>query len=290
MRILLIGALGQLGTDFRSVLAAHDIVAVDKEEVDVTDAAQVDSLTASARPELVINCTAFNRVDEAEDNPGPCFAVNTFAVRNIALACRHTNVPLVHFSSDYVFNSRKRHPLAEDALPNPQSIYGVSKLAGEHMARYLWEKHYVIRTCGLYGYAGSREKGTNFVETMLKLGQSGKQLKVVDDQHCTPTSTLDLARATAQLIGGAPYGLYHLTNAGGCTWYEFARAIFQLAGLTPEVLPVASGVFPTRARRPAYSVLDNAAFRAAGFAGMRHWREALAEYISGRGSGAPGQQ
>ena len=281
MRILLIGALGQLGTDFRRILSESETVAVDKEEVDVRDASAVQELVRSARPELVINCTAFNRVDDAEDDPEAAFAVNTFAVRNIALACRMIDIPLVHFSTDYVFDGPLRRPLTEADLPGPRSAYGVSKLAGEHMVQALWPKHYIVRTCGLYGYAGSREKGTNFVETMLRLGASTKPLKVVHDQHCTPTSTVDLAEAVTRLIGSGVYGLYHLTDDGECTWYEFAQAIFDLAGLHPQVEPVTSDQFPVKAKRPDYSVLDNAAFRTAGFTDMRHWRDALEEYVRG---------
>jgi dTDP-4-dehydrorhamnose reductase len=283
MRILLIGGLGQLGTDFRQLLREHEVTSVDKEDVDVTDPGQVESLLDSARPELAINCTAFNRVDEAEDRPEPAFAVNAHAVLHIARACARMGAKLLHFSTDYVFDAAERRPLTESDLPTPSSVYGLSKLAGEHMARIGWEKSWVVRTCGLYGHAGSREKGTNFVETMLRVGQPGKLVKVVDDQHCTPTSTMDLARASIEMVqGGAPYGLYHLTNDGACTWFEFARAIFQLAGQSPDLRPVTSAEFPVRARRPGYSVLDNAAFRAAGFADMRPWRAALAEYLATR--------
>jgi dTDP-4-dehydrorhamnose reductase len=282
MRILLLGGLGQLGTDFRRLLGGHQVTSVDKEEIDVTDGAQVDALVDAARPHVAINCTAFNRVDEAEECPEPAFAVNAHAVLHIARACRRARARLLHFSTDYVFDSPSRRPLTETDAPSPSSIYGLSKLAGEHMARIGCDRCWVARTCGLYGHAGSREKGTNFVETMLRLADSGK-LRVVNDQHCTPTSTIDLARASIELIEGeAPYGLYHLTNAGESTWHEFASAIFELSGKSPELLAVGSAEFPTRARRPAYSVLDNAAFRAAGFADMRPWREALAEYLRER--------
>lgn len=283
MRILLIGGLGQLGTDFRHLLGGFEVTSVDKEEVDVTDRGQVDALVDAARPAVVINCTAFNRVDEAEDCPEPAFGVNAHAVLHIARACHRTGARLLHFSTDYVFDSPARLPLTEADAPNPASVYGLSKLAGEHMARLGCAQSWVVRTCGLYGHTGSREKGTNFVETMLRLADSGKPLKVVNDQHCTPTSTMDLARASIELISAdTPYGLYHLTNAGECTWYEFACSIFELSGKSPELYPVGSDAFPVRARRPAYSVLDNAAFRAAGFTDMRPWRAALEEYLRTR--------
>lgn len=282
MRILLIGALGQLGADLSQVLSGHEVIPVDKEEIDICDPLQVDAMADSLRPDLFLNCAAFNRVDEAEDAPQACFAVNTFAVRHLALAARRRDVPLVHFSSDYVFDGPGPRPYVESDLPSPRSMYGVSKLAGEHMVQTIWPKHFLIRTCGLYGYKGSRDKGTNFVEAMLRLAGQAKPLRVVDDQVCTPTSTMDLAAAVAQLIDTDCYGLYHLTSGGECTWYEFARAIFAEAGLHPEVIPVASSEFPMKARRPSYSVLENRHFQDAGFQDLRHWRESLAAYLRGR--------
>jgi dTDP-4-dehydrorhamnose reductase len=282
MKILLIGALGQLGTDLKQVLTGHETIPVDKEEIDVCDGAQVDAMVDSLRPELLLNCSAFNRVDEAEDRPEAAFAVNTFAVRNLALAARRSNVALVHFSSDYVFDGPGRRPYLESDLPSPKSMYGVSKLAGEQMVQAIWPKHFLIRTCGLYGYTGSRDKGTNFVEAMIRLAAGGRPVRVVSDQVCTPTSTMDLACAVAQLIRTDAYGLYHLTSEGECNWYEFAQAIFAAAGLQPEVQPVSSDQFLLKAPRPAYSVLENRYFRDAGFPDMRHWREALAAYIHGR--------
>jgi dTDP-4-dehydrorhamnose reductase len=282
MKILLIGALGQLGTDLRKILTGDDVTPVDKEEIDVCDPRQVDEMVDTLRPELLLNCSAFNRVDEAEDVPEEAFRVNTFAVRNLAIAaCRH-DAKLVHFSSDYVFDGPGRRPYVETDLPCPRSMYGVSKLAGEAMVQAIWPKHFLIRTCGLYGYTGSRDKGTNFVESMIRLAQRGGPLRVVNDQVCTPTSTVDLACAVARLIRTESYGLYHLTSAGECTWYEFACAIFAEAGLNPDVQPVSSGQFPAKAKRPDYSVLDNHRFRAEGFEDMRPWREALAGYVRGR--------
>jgi dTDP-4-dehydrorhamnose reductase len=282
MKILLIGALGQLGTDLRKTLAAHEVTPVDKEEIDVCQRRQVDTMVGDLRPEVLVNCSAFNRVDEAEDDPEAAFAVNTFAVRNLALAARRYEAKLVHFSSDYVFDGPVRRPYVESDTPCPRSMYGVSKLAGEAMVQAIWPRHFLIRTCGLYGYTGSRDKGTNFVESMFRLEARGGPVRVVDDQFCTPTSTMDLAWAVTQLLPTESHGVYHLTNAGQCTWYEFACAVFAEAGLHPDVQPVASSEFPVKAKRPDYSVLDNQKFRAEGFTDMRPWREALADYIRGR--------
>lgn len=282
MKILLVGALGQLGTDLRKILTSYEVIPVDKEEIDVCAAQQVDAMVASVQPDVVLNCSAYNRVDEAEDKPEDAFQVNTFAVRNLALASGRIGCKLVHFSSDYVFDGPGRTPYGETDLPCPKSMYGVSKLAGEAMVKAIWPKHFLIRTCGLYGYTGSRDKGTNFVESMFRLAQRGGPLRVVNDQFCTPTSTMDLARAVATLLPTESYGLYHLTNAGECTWYEFARVIFAEAGLEIELEPVTSDQFPLKAKRPDYSVLDNRKYRAEGFTDMRPWQESLADYIRGR--------
>jgi dTDP-4-dehydrorhamnose reductase len=231
---------------------------------------------------VLLNCAAFNRVDEAEDAPEAAFAVNTFAVRNLALAARRQDARLVHFSSDYVFDGAQRRPYIETDLPCPRSMYGVSKLAGETMLQALWSKHFLIRTCGLYGYTGSRDKGTNFVEAMIRLAAQESPVRVVSDQMCTPTSTMDLACAVSRLITTEKYGIYHLTSAGACSWHEFALAIFEEAGLRPEVLPVTSDQFRAKAKRPQYSVLDNRRFRDEGFEDLRPWRAALKDYIRGR--------
>jgi dTDP-4-dehydrorhamnose reductase len=282
MKILLIGALGQLGTDLRKVLTGHEVIPVDREEIDVCDGAQVDAMVDGLAADVLLNCAAFNRVDEAEDNPQAAFAVNAFAVRNLALAARRRNAKLVHFSSDYVFDGPGRRPYVESDLPCPRSMYGVSKLAGESMVQAIWEKHFLIRTCGLYGYAGSRDKGTNFVEAVIGLGRKGGPVRVVSDQICTPTSTLELACAVSRLVTTEAYGLYHLTNSGACNWYEFAQAVFGLLGMRAEVQPQTSAELRAKARRPTYSVLDNQRFRAEGFDDMRPWREALGEYVRGR--------
>jgi dTDP-4-dehydrorhamnose reductase len=286
MKILLIGALGQLGTDLKKVLTDHEVIPVDKEEIDISDGAQVDAMADAVRPEIFLNCAAFNRVDEAEDAPEAAFAVNTFAVRNLALAARRLDSTLVHFSSDYVFDGPRRTPYVETDLPSPRSMYGISKLAGEAMTQAIAPKYFLIRTCGLYGYTGSRDKGTNFVESMLKLAAQGGPLRVVSDQICTPTSTMDLACAVARLIATEKYGLYHLTSAGSCSWYEFALAIFEEAGMNPEVISVPSAHYKLKAKRPDYSVLDNRRFRDEGFEDLRPWREALHDYIHGRAAAA----
>lgn len=282
MRVLLIGYRGQLGSDLRMAFAGEDLVLTTQEELRVENTAQVSDFVAHTRPELILNCAAFHRVDDCEDCAERAFEVNVFGVRNLAQAAARAGSVLVHFSTDYVFDGPDRRPYTETDLPSPKSMYGVSKLAGEFVVQSIWPKHFIFRVSGLYGYAGSREKGTNFVELMIGLARLGKPIRVVDDQVLTPTSTMDVARATRLLTETDRYGLYHLTNAGECSWYEFARAIFTYSDLQPDVTPVTSAAFPTRARRPNYSVLDNRRLRGAGFQELPHWREALQCYIGGR--------
>jgi len=284
MKALLIGHLGQLGTDLRKMFAENDLVLADREQVLVQNFEQVDALVTGVRPELILNCSAFHRVDDCEEPPGlgAAFDVNVFGVRNLALAAAKVDAALVHFSTDYVFDGPQRHPYVESDTPCPKCAYGVSKAAGELMLQSLWSKHFIFRVSGLYGYAGSREKRTNFVEMMIGLARQGKPIRVVNDQVLTPTSTMDVAAAIVRVTSTGAYGLYHLTNGGGCSWYEFATAIFEYLGQSVNVTPVSSGAFPTRARRPAYSVLDNFRLRQTGLPDLPHWRDALARYIYGR--------
>jgi dTDP-4-dehydrorhamnose reductase len=282
MRVLLIGHRGQLGSDLRDVFAGEELMLTTQEQMRVEDAAQVASVIAEAHPELILNCSAFHRVDDCEDSVERPFAVNVFGVRNLALAAARAGAVLVHFSTDYVFDGPRRTPYTENDLPSPRCIYGVSKAAGEFALAATWPKHFIFRVSGLYGYAGSREKGTNFVEMMIGLARQGKPIRVVNDQVLTPTSTLDVARAVRVLTKTNCYGLYHLTNAGECSWHEFAGAIFESAEMSVSVTPVTSDAFPTRAKRPNYSVLDNERLRERGFPDLPHWRDALDRYISGR--------
>lgn len=282
MRVLLIGHRGQLGSDLKRVFASEELILAGKDNMPVQDAAAVDAFIDAHHPGLILNCSAFHRVDEMEDNPGPAFDINVLAVRNLAVAARRNQAAVVHFSTDYVFDGPGRTPYTEDDPPCPKCIYGVSKAAGELMLASLWPRHFIFRVSGLYGYAGSREKGSNFVEMMIGLARQGKPIRVVEDQVLTPTSTMDVAAAVRCVTATDNYGLYHLTNAGQCSWHEFAAAVFQAAGLQPDLTPSTSAAFPTRAKRPAYSVLDNLRLRSAGFADLPDWRDALSRYVHGR--------
>jgi dTDP-4-dehydrorhamnose reductase len=284
MRILLIGAAGQLGQDLLPVLQrrGHQVTSATHEELEICSAEAVRERMASARPDCVINTAAFHRVDDCEEQAEKALAVNVIGVRHLAQAAEQAGAALAHFSTDYVFGGEKRTPYRESDLPQPLSVYAISKLAGEFAARRYCSRHFVIRTCGLYGMGGSRSKGGNFVETMLKLAAQKKTIRVVADQTVTPTSTADLAERVLPLLESQGYGLYHMTSTGECSWHQFAAEVFRLARVAADLQPTDSRSFGAKARRPAYSVLDNCRLRAAGIAEFRPWQEALAEYLRQR--------
>jgi dTDP-4-dehydrorhamnose reductase len=283
VRYAVLGAAGQLGRDLCPRLPG-DLAPLGRDRADLTRPETLRAALEDLRPDVVVNCAAYNLVDQAEAEPGAAFAVNAWGVRELANLCRERGCLLVHFSTDYVFglDEARRVPWAEADAPGPVSVYGLSKLAGEYLVRALCPRSVVVRTCGLYGAWGQGGKGGNFAETMLRLAGAGKLLRVVDDQVCTPTSTADLAAAVVDLLARDRPGLYHRTNAGACSWYEFARTTFDLAGVRAEVVPVSSREYGARARRPGYSVLEPAACRDLGLAPLRPWREALAAYLDER--------
>jgi dTDP-4-dehydrorhamnose reductase len=282
LKILLIGANGQLGCDLVGALRGHELVKATHQILDVVNFEQVRQTVRECQPQVIINTAAFHKVDICETEVMASFQVNAYGVRNLALAARELDATFVHFSTDYVFEGNVPVPRNESDPTNPISAYGVSKLAGEKMAGYLWPKSVVIRTCGLYGHAGSSGKGGNFVEMMLKKAANGDSIKVVDDQRLTPTSTRELARKVTDLLSTGSFGLFHITANGNCSWFEFAREIFSIAGVKADLSPTTSAAFKSPARRPAYSVLDNARLRALGLDDLKDWRAALQEYLQNR--------
>jgi len=283
VKYFVIGARGQLGRDLCPRLWG-DVVAASRDSADLTNPALLRTTLAAERPEVVVNCAAYNLVDKAEAEPESAFAVNAFGVRTLANLCSEFNIMLVHFSSDYVFglDNGRRLPWTEVDVPIPNSVYAASKLTGEYFVRSLCPKHFVIRTCGLYGVWGTGGKGGNFVETMLRLGREKKPLRVVADQVCTPTYTVDLAYAVANLLDTGKYGLYHVTSGGSCTWHEFASTIFQQSEMKVDVAAISTAEFGAAAHRPAYSVLSCAKFVALGIEPLREWKAALAAYLQER--------
>ncbi len=282
MRYAVIGAAGQLGRDLCPRLDG-EVIPLTREQADLTRPDLVSATLTELKPDVVINCAAYNFVDKAETEPEAAFAVNAWGVRTLARVCRDLGCLLVHFSTDYVFGLEVRDvPFREGEAPGPVSVYGLSKLAGEYLVRQVNPRHLLLRTCGLYGVWGSGGKGGNFVETMLRLAGQGRPLRVVADQRCTPTYTADLAAGTVGLLRSGREGLFHVTNSGSCSWHEFASAIFEIAGVRADLTAISSQEFNAPARRPPFSVLAPDALLAAGLPPLRPWRAALAAYLDER--------
>ena len=279
MRILLIGAGGQLGTALSRRLPG-EMMSFSSKDLDISDAGRVRQAVPAARPDLVINAAAYNFVDRAEEERERAFAANALGPRFLAEACGSLDVPLVHISSDYIFGQEagRRTPYRESDPPGPLGDYARSKLSGEGFVQAACSRHFILRTCGLYGRATSPGKG-NFVATMLRLGKERGSVSVVDDQWCTPTAAADLAGWIAELIATTQYGLYHATNSGSTTWCRLAREVFRCAGMNVDLKPITTAEFGAKAKRPPYSVLDSSKLEAAIGHRLRSWEEALAEYL-----------
>jgi dTDP-4-dehydrorhamnose reductase len=288
MRIAVLGAPGQLGRDLVPRLPG-EVVPLIRADIDLTKPETIGPKLDAIRPDVVVNCAAYNFVDKAEAEPEAAFNVNAFGVRRLALACKGIGAKLVHVSTDYVFglDTSRTTPWAETDAPGPVSAYGESKLAGEHFALATDPGNLVVRTCGLYGVWGAGGKGGNFVETMLRLAGTGKPVRVVTDQRCTPSATTDVAGAIAELIRSNATGLVHATNAGDCSWFEFAAEIFRRAGRAVEMIPITSAEFGAAARRPPYSVLSNDTLHRIGAAPLPHWSDAISNYLKTRESKRP---
>jgi dTDP-4-dehydrorhamnose reductase len=279
MKVLVTGSAGMLAKDLITCLSQreYEILAPPEDEFDITDLAAIRSVVDQCKPELVINCAAYTKVDEAEKEELQALTINGYGVQNICLVCQENDIPLVHFSTDYIFDGAKESPYTIYDEPNPASAYGRSKLLGERYVLWLLNKFYLIRTSWLFGYYGR-----NFIETVLELGQREKQISMVNDQKGCPTWAYHLAQAVADLIETQRYGIYHITNSEPTTWFDFAREILRLSGKDIEVIPVTTDQFPRPARRPLNSVLDPFPLHQVLGREMPSWREALEEYLERR--------
>ncbi|MEE9269519.1 MAG: dTDP-4-dehydrorhamnose reductase [Candidatus Krumholzibacteria bacterium] len=283
MTILIFGAEGQLGSDLQATLSLHTVVPVYEKDVDIVDRDAVSKTVANAQPEWVINAAAMTHVDHCEVEDVKAFEVNALGARHVAAAARSSGSRLVQISTDYVFDGSKKEPYVEDDLPRPINAYGLSKLAGELFVQTLHADHYVIRTSGLYSVHPCVGKGTNFVDTMLRLSRDTDVIRVVDDEVMAPTLSGDLALQIRALIEAKPpYGTYHATNAGQCSWYEFAKEIFKTTGSLVRLEKTTAAEWNAPARRPAYSVLANGALERAGIHSMSHWKDALHRYLDAK--------
>jgi dTDP-4-dehydrorhamnose reductase len=280
--VVVIGATGALGSDCVKAFAADGVVGFGHDDLDITVPAAIGAMLDRHAPRLVVNTAAFHNVPRCEVEPDAAYRVNAIAPRWLAQECQKRGARLVHVSTDYVFDGTKGAPYVERDCPNPLNVYAQSKLAGEFAVLSTDGGHQVVRSSGLYGLKPCRAKGGNFIDTMHKLAREKPEVRVVDDEVLTPTFNADLAAQIRVIaLEGAP-GLYHATNAGQCSWYEFARAIFDLGGLKTPLHPTTVKEFAAPVKRPFYSVLDNEVLRAQGLDRMRPWREALADYMAQR--------
>jgi dTDP-4-dehydrorhamnose reductase len=274
-RWLVTGADGMLGTDLTAALEQHEVLSQDRADLDITVTDDIDDAMAMFRPDVVANCAAWTAVDEAEQHEGVAFGVNAVGAANLASACARLRIPLLQFSTDYVFDGVATAPYPEDAPLRPISAYGRTKAAGEWAVRALLpDRSWIVRTAWLYGAAGP-----NFVQAMIRLEQALDTVDVVDDQRGQPTWSADLARQVVRMVeAGAPAGVYHGTASGETTWYGLARAVFEELGADPDrVRPTTSDRFPRPAPRPAFSVLGHDAWHRAGLAPLPPWRASLAQ-------------
>lgn len=275
MKVLITGSNGMLGHDLIDVLdGKHELIKTTSKSLDITDKDKVKEYIVNENPDIVINSAAYTDVDGCETNEEMAYKVNGEGVKNLALACKVVDCPLVHISTDYVFNGENNKPWMEDDEVGPISIYGKSKLQGEEAIESILDKFFIIRTSWLYGVNGG-----NFPKTMLELAKTHDTLTVVTDEIGTPTYTLDLAQAIAELIETEYYGIYHITNSDYCSWFDFAKYIFEVKDIDVNVVPVTAEEFARPASRPHYSVLNNSNWIDNGFKPLRSYKEAIKDYL-----------
>jgi dTDP-4-dehydrorhamnose reductase len=285
--VAVLGAAGQLGAALTRVWPREHpedrLVGLTHAQVEVADLQSVRRALLPLGPQLVVNATAYNLVDRAETEPRLAFEVNAIGPHNLARAVRELRADLVHVSTDYVFSGSRRRPYAESDPVDPLGVYGASKVAGELLVRAAWPRHFIVRTCGLFGVAGGATgKGGNFVDTMLRLAGKDQPIRVVDDQVLTPTHAADLAVQIARLATTGVHGTYHATSQGECSWYDFAAEVFRQAGLRAVLERQSTAEAGRPAARPPYSVLDNRDLRSLGIDVMPDWRQALHDYLTAR--------
>jgi dTDP-4-dehydrorhamnose reductase len=286
MRVAVIGSEGQLGSDLVQVLSLssrHEVVPLSHDGLDIGDRDQVMAVIANGRFDAVVNCAAYTRVDDCEDHAAEALMVNAEGAFEVARACAVSGALCVHISTDYVFSGDKGSPYTEDDLAEPVNVYGVSKLAGELMVRHAAARWLIVRISSVFGKRGSRGKGGNFIETILSKARSNGSVQVVNDIWMSPSYTRDTACLLEELIRSGVTGLFHAPNSGRCTWFEFAKEAVRMAGLTAEIEPVSSSVYPTKARRPRDSSLSNKCLERTLGHSIRCWEEGLRDYLAEKG-------
>lgn len=277
MKVLVTGVKGQLGYDVVRELQSrgHEAIGVDIEEMDITDETAVSRVMEETAPEAVIHCSAFTAVDRAEEERELCYKVNVEGTENIAKMCQKLGCKMLYLSTDYIFSGEGQRPWEPEDTPSPLNAYGQSKYQGEVALRQYVDKYFIVRISWVFGI-----NGNNFIKTMLRLGKENGAVKVVDDQIGSPTYTFDLAKLLVDMIETEQYGAYHATNEGICSWYEFAKEIFQEANMKEvTVTPVSSEEFPVKAKRPKNSRMSKEKLVQNGFSLLPSWQDAVKRYI-----------
>ncbi|MCX6811253.1 MAG: dTDP-4-dehydrorhamnose reductase [Candidatus Berkelbacteria bacterium] len=274
MKILITGANGMLSLALKKKLRPKNkLILTDIHNMDITKAKKVSDFFNKTNPEIVIHAAAYTDVDGAEANKALALKINRDGTRNVALVCKKLDIPIVYISTDYIFGGGKKKPYTEKNKPNPLSVYGFSKYAGEKEIRRITKKHYITRSAWLYGPGGK-----NFVMTILRLASELDELKIVNDQRGCPTYTFDLAEVISKLIKNGKYGTYHVVNSGSCTWFQFAKEILKIKKIKKKVIPITSKELNRPAKRPTYSVLSNKKVKKTGV-NLRPWQKALANFL-----------
>jgi dTDP-4-dehydrorhamnose reductase len=280
MKIAIVGANGQLGSDLAEVLSAdHEVIGLRHADIEITDIDSVKNVISSLKPDIILNTAAYHIVPEAEQFPDKAFQINGTGVLNLAMVCEDTGTRLVHYSTDYVFDGAKQKPYIEDDRPNPLNVYASTKLSGEYFASNYCNKSFVIRVSGIYGKVPCRAKGGNFITTMIKLAREKPEVRVVNDEILTPTPTYHIAKNTAALIKTDVFGLYHMSCEGEVSWYEFARTIWDVMKIQTPLYPASVKDFPVVVKRPYYSVLENNNLKKIGINKMPEWKESLINFL-----------
>ncbi|MEM3760270.1 MAG: dTDP-4-dehydrorhamnose reductase [Candidatus Bathyarchaeia archaeon] len=282
MKIVVIGSTGQLGTDLMKTLKhEHETIGLTHHEIEVTDYNSCQILK-NYRPDVIINTAAFHKTDQCEEDPIKTFTVNAIGAKNIATLSKEIEATTIFISTDYVFDGSKNEPYTEEDIPNPINTYGISKLAGELYTKQN-PKHYIIRVASLFGVAGASGKGGNFIETMITKAKKNETISVVDDMWMSPTYTKDAALTIKKIIETPlPFGIYHATNQGYCTWFQFAQEIFKITNLKPTLTPIKTNQLQMKAKRPQFSPLKSIKLPKYGIK-MRDWKEALYDYLVEKG-------
>jgi dTDP-4-dehydrorhamnose reductase len=286
MRVAVIGSTGQLGTDLVDVLVKagnYEVFGLSHREIECTDPVSIDKALKTACPDVVVNCAAFVRVDESEERPDDAFRVNSLGAFAVAKACAEIDALCVYISTDYVFDGGKGSPYTENDVSHPINVYGASKLAGEYLVQQASPRWLVARMASLFGKAGSRGKGGNFVETILAKARAGESLRLVNDIRMSPTYSRDGAQALEILLQQRASGLFHVANAGYCTWYEFACKALEVVGMGNRIEPTSSSNYPMKARRPKDSSLESTRLDLSLKECLRPWHEGLKAYLVEKG-------